>query len=205
MQKLAIFCLLFLSSLSLSRLAIAQVGSTKEASKPPARIEAITSQIVDDLWIQSDHYWHDGDYNRIIALVRVCVEADPNFSEGYSSAAYLLWSLGDVKGADEFLLNGIQKCKDDQGKSSLYFEIGSHYTRTKRDSEAISPLEKALSMGDKEYICYSTLANCYRRLKMYPKSLKIWELAIKQHPEMASAVVNRDRVKKLIAESDKSS
>jgi tetratricopeptide (TPR) repeat protein len=188
--KLALVCFLCLGSLA--------VASAKDSDKVSLkRVDAISDQIVDDLWERTDHFWHEGDYYRIVALIRVCVEADPEFTEAYSSASYLLWSLGDPKGADELLLHGIAKAKQ---KAPLYFELGSHYTRTKRDKEAYVVLEKALALGDDHYDTYSVLGNCYRRLGMLEKSLAIWERAVKKHPEMGAAKVNRDRVKKMIAE-----
>jgi tetratricopeptide (TPR) repeat protein len=201
MRKLALLSFLFLGLLSV---AAAQGKTTKTTVKSPtvatpqnpmARIDAITSGIVDELWETSDHFWHDGDYYRILAILRVCVEADPEFIDAYASGGYLLWSLQDVKGADEMLLYGTQKAKN---KAPLYFELGAHYTRTKRDKEAAPMLEKSLALGENHYDTYSVLANCYRRLGMLEQSLQIWEKAVKKHPTMGAAKVNRDRVKQLI-------
>jgi tetratricopeptide (TPR) repeat protein len=204
MRKLALLSFLFLGLLSVasaqSKPAKASTKTTAKATNNPmARVDAITNGIVDELWERSDKFWHDGDYYRILALIRVCVEADPEFIEAYSSGGYLLWSLQDVKGADEILLYGTQKAKD---KGPVYFELGAHYTRTKRDKEAAPVLEKALALGEGHYDAYSVLANCYRRLGMLEQSLQVWEKAIKKHPEMGAAKVNRDRVKQLIDKRD---
>jgi tetratricopeptide (TPR) repeat protein len=201
MRKLALLSFLLLGLLSV----VSAQGKTEKntakkmvpSQKAMARVDAITSGIVDELWEASDHFWHDGDYYRIVSLIRVCVEADPQFIDAYSSGGYLLWSLQDVKGADEILLYGTKKAKNN---ASIYFELGSHYFRTKRDKEAAAALEKALALGDGQYNTYSVLGNAYRRLGMLEQSLQIWEKAVKKHPTMGAAKVNRDRVKKLIEE-----
>jgi tetratricopeptide (TPR) repeat protein len=205
MQKLALACLLLLGTLTTNGTnSVAHAQKTKAKAEikaatkaPTARLNVISDQIVDALWEQSDHFWHEGDYNRIVALVRVCVEADPGFTEAYASGAYLLWSMQDPKAADELLLYGIQKTPQN---GALYAELGGHYTRTKRDTLAAPMLEKAIAFGDAPYTTYSSLGNCYKRMGKLEKSLATWEIATKKFPEMGAAFTNRNSVKKLIAE-----
>ena len=112
------FCRFFVAALCFGA-AFSTVSPVRaqNAAKPESlktattQVDGITSRIVDNLWEESDHYWHEGDYNRIIALVRVCVEVDPSFVEAYSSGAWLMWSQGDTRAADTFLQYGLSRAR----------------------------------------------------------------------------------------------
>src|SRR5262245_24968423 len=96
-------CLKTLAAL-IAALAVMTGSALAQGTKPTeaplvsskVQVNAIVSKVVDGLWEESDHFWHEGDYNRIIDLCRLMVEADPSFNEAYANAAYLLWSLGDI-------------------------------------------------------------------------------------------------------------
>ena len=164
------------------------------------QVDGITSRIVDNLWEESDHYWHEGDYNRIIALVRVCVEVDPSFVEAYSSGAWLMWSQGDTRAADTFLQYGLSRAPQAE-KGDMAYEFGWHLYNTKRFAEALPYLKRATDNNVQTVTAYTTLGHCYRQLKRYDDSVKAWETVIKKFPKFASGPSNLARVKALQAQN----
>ena len=182
-----------------TRPAHAQTGS---AAKPETlkqavtQVDGITSRVVDNVWVETDHYWHEGDYNRIIGLIRPIVEVDPTFVDAYSSAAWLMWSQGDTAAADTFLQYGITKAPTAQ-KGEINYEFGWHLFNTKRYAQALPYLKKATDANVSFVTAYTTLGHCYRQLKRYDDSIKTWQTVIKKFPNFASGPSNLARVKAL--------
>lgn len=165
-----------------------------ESSK--TQVNTIVSKVVDGLWEEADHFWHEGDYQRIIDLARVIVEADPTFNEAYATSAWLLWSLGDIPGSDAFLEYGIQRTND---KGDLNYEFGRHLYTTKRYKAAEPYLKRSVSYANAQPTWYSTLGHTYRQLKDYDNAVKIWTIVVEKFPRFVSGPPNLARVKALKA------
>ncbi len=69
-------------------------------------MDGIVGGVVDQLWRQTDRYWHDGDYPRIIGLDRIITQADPQFLEAYATGGWLMESLGRMQDAEAFYTLG---------------------------------------------------------------------------------------------------
>ena len=134
---------------------------------------------VDGLWDAADAYFHDGDYVRIVALCRICVELDQSFVEGYSSAGYLLWSMGEIPSADALLEYGTRRSKK---PGQLHDEMGQQLFRTKRYADAARYLEKAIKLGGVEVSAYSSLGHSYTKLSKFEDAVRVWQLAVKKFP-----------------------
>jgi Tfp pilus assembly protein PilF len=181
--------------------AQAQTPTTKPTNVAPltssqAQVDGIVSRVVDNLWEQADHYFHNGDYNRIIGLCRVMVETDPSFNDAYDDAAYLLWSQGDTKGADDFLQYGVKHSTD---KMSVLFEFGSHLMRTKRPQAALPYLQRAAAMPNAGPLVYTQLGHCYEQNKKIKEAIETWEIVVKKFPTFPSGPKNLAAAKKLAA------
>ena len=189
------------AAFSFSPAARAQTGSAPETLKTATtQVDGITSRIVDNLWENTDHYWHEGDYNRIIALVRVCIEVDPTFTEAYSSGAWLMWSQGDTRAADTFLQYGIARAPKNT-KGEIAYEFGWHLYNTKRYADALPYLKRAADSKVGFVTAYTTLGHCYRQLKRYDDAVKAWEAVVNKFPKFAAGPPNLARVKALQAQS----
>lgn len=176
----------------------AMPAASTTAEESMAQINGMTSGVVDELWDITDFYWHKGDYQRIIAILRVCVEADPTFTDAYSNGAWLIWSLGDTKAADDFLQHGIANAPTKTAKSELYFDLGWHVYNTKRYKEALPYLQNAVKAGTNNRVAYTTLAHTYRHLKRYNEALQVWNTVEKKYPDFAAAKSNKARIQALI-------
>lgn len=195
MQSLKTLAALIAVLAALTGSALAQTTPTKApVTSSKAQVNAIVSKIADGLWEEADHFWHEGDYHRIVDLTRVIVEADPNFNDAYEGSAWLLWSMGDIPGADAFLEYGISRTSD---KGELCYEFGRHLYTTKRYSSAKPYLQKAIAYPNAQPTWYSVLGHTYRQLKDYDNSIKTWQAVIKKFPNFVSGPPNLKRVQAL--------
>jgi len=199
-SRAALFAALSLGFLGLFCAAAppAQAQTKAETLKQAVtQADGITNRVVDKVWEQTDEYWHHGDYNRIVALIRFIVEADPTFYEAYGNGAWLLWSMGDTKNADEFLEYGIARAPQ---KWVLQYEMGFHLYNTKRYAAALPYLEKALKYPKGAgWPPWHTLAHCYDRLGQTKKSLQTWEYIVRTYPNDAVAKPNLARLRAKVA------
>lgn len=156
-----------------------------------AQVNGMTERVIDKLWAQTDHYWHEGDYNRIVGLLRVCVEADPAFLEAYSSGAWLLWSMGDTAAADRFLTLGVSR---NPGRWDLHFDFGWHLYNTKRYQAALPHLQKATTFPKASSIAWKTLGHCYDRLGRIDEAVQAWRTVVRRFPGDTAGPTNLRRV-----------
>ena len=179
--------------------AIAQ--APKKQSAPAAKsetlpqavsqVDGITSEVVDKLWEGTDTYWHHGDYYRIVSILRVCVEADPVFTDAYGNAAYLLWSLGDTQGADLILKYGTTR---EPQLWDLDYEFGWHLFNTKRYPDALIYLKRATANPKSDAIAWKTMAHTYDRLGRYKESVAAWQTVVTRFPKDVAGPSNLKRV-----------
>ena len=156
-----------------------------------AQVDGMTSDIVDKLWEGTDEFWHHGDYYRIVSLLRICVEADPKFTDAYGNAAYLLWSLGDTVGADRLLKYGTAR---EPQLWDLEYEFGRHLFTTKRYAAALPYLKRATTNAKSDALAWKTLAHTYDRLGRFKESADTWRAVVKRFPKDLAAPSNLKRV-----------
>lgn len=178
--------------------APAALGASKKPAAGSAslrqavvQVDGITNRVVDELWEATDHYWHDGDYNRIVGLVRVCVEADPAFFEAWGVGGWLLWSMGDTGAADAFLKNGLAR---NPGRWQLHYELGWHLFNTKRFADALPYLKKASAIPSAPAQAWKTLGHCYDKLGRLDEALATWRQVVRRFPRDATGPRNLRRL-----------
>lgn len=154
------------------------------------QVNGITERVIDNLWTRGDAYWHEGDYKRIVALIRVCVAADPSFVEAYSSGAWLLWSMGDTVGADALLADGEKRSPR---KAEIANEFGWQMYRTKRYDKASQYLKRATDRGGVPVTAYTTYAHSLEKLGRYDEAIAVWRRVIKKFPTFSAGPVNLKR------------
>ena len=147
----------------------------------------MVNAIVDGIWDTSDQYFHDGDYIRVVSLIRICVEADPSFDEAYSSGGYLLWSLGENGSAEAFLEYGTRRSKK---PGSLNNEMGQQLYRTKNYAAALPYFQKAVKLGGVNVTAYTTLAHCYTKLNKFEDALQVWKQVVEKFPTLPAGPKN---------------
>lgn len=97
------------------------------ALKTRQAVENSTAYFVNLLSTRIDQYWHKGDYESCIRLLKLQTTVDPQWLEGYDQAGWLLWSMKRLDEAEKIYLEGIAKNPDSY---RLYYELGHMYYRT---------------------------------------------------------------------------
>lgn len=192
--------LLLVAYILLPDLIAMQPAVAQKAKAPEGivQVNGIANAVIDDLWEQTDRYWHDGDYNRIIDLCRICVEADPTFDEAYGVAAWLLWSQGNTPAADWILEYGVKRSPK---QGAIYFEYGWQLYNTKRFEAALPYLQKAVARGKVPLAAYTTLAHCYTKLNRLKEAVDAWRVVVKRFPKFDVGKVNLKRAEERLAAS----
>ena len=135
-------CLFAASALFLlSMLPSAPVQAARHPARPLApvpvnqqiQVEGILGGAVDKMWRQTDNYWHNGDYPRIVALDRIITEADPQFLEAYSTGGWLMDSLGRTQDAQAYYTLGT---KNNPHAAYAFWTLGFFYFNTAHDYPA---------------------------------------------------------------------
>ena len=143
--------------------------------------DAILTDVIDELWNQTDEHYHHGEYNHVINLHRIIVQAEPSRVESYANSAWLLWSTDRSEEAVAFLKQGLQA---NPKNYYMYDELGAHYfLRLKDPKTAISYYEKAVQFPC-PYPTLHSLANCYEKTGQWTEAVKIWERAAKDRRDL---------------------
>lgn len=96
-------------------------------------MDGIVGGVVDQLWRQTDRYWHEGDHARIVGLDRIITQADPQFLEAYATGGWLIGSLGRTRDAEAFYRLGT-RCNP--RAAYAYWNLGFFYFNTTHDYPA---------------------------------------------------------------------
>lgn len=139
--------------------------------------DVILTDTLDEIWHDCDEHFHKGEWNHVINLNRLIVEAKPDQVEAYDNCAWLLWSSDRNDQGIAFLKQGIAN-----NPKSYYLldALGTHYSlNLKQFAEAIPYYERALQLKDpKRTYTVHSLARCYEKTNQLDKALKMWETAL---------------------------
>ena len=94
-----------------------------------------------------DTYWHRGEYERDIAVLRVIVEIDPRSTQAYDDGAWLMRNQLRDDESEAFLLRGLNANPD---VYNLYSALGYFYYEHERPVESVICYEHAIDLGAPE-------------------------------------------------------
>lgn len=172
--------LFFLAVLLLSVLPAASVQAAPTAAQQQRQASGIVSGVVDRLWNQTDAYWHDGDYPRIVALDRIVTEADPQFLEAYSNGGWLMDSLGRTQDAQAYYTLGTQ---NNPHAEYAYWNLGFFYFSTAHDYPAAArAFRQAVRLPDADLKDWKMLAHSYEKAQNWDLAVSTWEQTRARYP-----------------------
>lgn len=160
---------------------------------PPDSLEklgGVFESVRDQLWQENDRFWHEGDFERCIAALRLITEIDPHDTEAFSNASWLMWNEGRNDEAETFLHKGLALNRD---VDDLYFELGFFYYNARRFSEAIECLENAAAF-DTHWRTWHLLAHAYEHAGCAPEAFRIWLMMSAQYPNSPVPGIQIDRM-----------
>ena len=162
-------------ALALLMLSIA-CKAQKNVVGQKAVADNIVAGVMEDLWEQTDEHFHQGEYNHVVNLSRVIVQAEPKRVEAYANSAWLLWSTDRNADAIAFLKQGLNA---NLNTYYMYDELGAHYFSRLHDPKTAIPYyEKAVTFAC-PYSTLHALANCYEKTDEWAKSVATWKRATK--------------------------
>jgi tetratricopeptide (TPR) repeat protein len=167
--------LLFLSLLLLSITAGSSLAARPDTTVPEnQQIQAagIVDGVVNKLWDQTDHWWHAGDYPRVVALDRIITEADPQFLEAYSNGGWLMDSLGRTRDAEAYYTLGT---KNNPHAAYAFWNLGFFYFNSTRDYAAAARAFKSdAEQEDSDLNDWKMLGHAQEKAKQWDAAVATW-------------------------------
>jgi tetratricopeptide (TPR) repeat protein len=171
---------------------VAAPGSASAGPEAPA--SQIWEQAADVFTVESDWWFHEGDYDQCIRCNEAAVFLDPHLVEAYNVAAWLQWSRGRNAKAMETLNKCIAANPED---AEAHYNLGYHLFNLKRYEQAEGPLRRSVELGG-DNLCRRAYAHCLEREGKLRECLQVWEGLVSDGPNDLPARTNRDRVKALV-------
>jgi len=209
--KLAVFimlCILLGSSCSAQRKPLEQEQpAPSPVEQAQQNVDDAVEFFLDVLTIRLDQYWHVGDYDNAVKLLKLQADLDPQWIEPYDGAAWLLWSMSRLDEAEAILKKGIENIPDNY---RLHFELGHMYFRTRPGSiykldeaeykemlvKSVDALYEAV-----KYPCPPDvdrlLGQALKKLERYDEAKTVLEAAKKKHPDDYLIQRDLERLEKL--------
>jgi len=132
----------------------------------------VFTSIRDRLWQIDDVFWHNGDYERCIATMRLIVEIDPADIDAWDSTAWLLQSELRDEEAESLLLLGIARNPD---SADLRHSLGNFYYAHERFGDAALYLDSAVATGA-TWRTWHMLAHTHELMGDTDTAFTIWRM-----------------------------
>ncbi len=128
----------------------------------PSRVDAIWNHAVDRLNSQTDQWFEDGDFPRVINLCKVLYALYPS---DYEVATNLGWMLENIEKWDEALAIYIKFRHENPGNPDSAWPEANFYYMKKAYQKVPPILEPTLKMSSKPHPnSFRTLAHAYERM-----------------------------------------
>ncbi|MDX2066095.1 MAG: tetratricopeptide repeat protein [Fimbriimonadaceae bacterium] len=182
----------------LPTLSLILVGqSAKPAPKPAPKIDALIDVAVyNRLSTQGDVWFEDGDYPRVIELLRYQVELYPS---DYDLATNLGWLLESTERPEEATKVYIAYAKRNPNDPDALLPEAQQYFLKRKYDQSLAVALRGLNGPNAKRAhpnLYRIAANSYERLGKFAESEKIWDRYLKLNPDDASALNRRATVRK---------
>ncbi|MCL5104848.1 MAG: hypothetical protein M1133_12145 [Armatimonadetes bacterium] len=128
------------------------------------------SLVRDKLWVLNDDFWHTGQHERCIAMMRLITQIDPHDFDAYEDGAWLMESDMRDDEAEAFLLQGLRNNPDTY---NMYSAMGYFCYMHNRMDESIAYYEKAVLL-DAPNLTWHMLAHAYEQGGYVNESLDVW-------------------------------
>jgi hypothetical protein len=135
------------------------------------------------MWVQTDHYFHTGEYRPIIRMVRQITAIDPHQLDVYATGAWhMAYNFMDKRLIDDGVKFLEEGCKNNSSVYDLFFERGyMHYDKTKNFPEAVKAYresaEKGTTTGKKNPPAFvrHQLAHAMEKMGDIDSAIKQWD------------------------------
>jgi tetratricopeptide (TPR) repeat protein len=159
--------LILITAVALSTAATAQQQIPPESLD---KLQDVLATVRDRLWEANERYWHEGEFERCIAALRLIAEIDPHDVEAYINGAWMIQNEDRDAEAEVFLRRGLANNPD---SPDILFELGYFCYMRWRFDDAIAYLEQAAAY-DMHWRVWNLLAHAYERAGNVEETLNIW-------------------------------
>lgn len=191
-------------TVGLAAVALCAVGMAQDAepktgvSRPKVtesgRMGALWSSYQDRMANQIDHDFEEGDFPKIIQLLKV--QADMN-RQGYETWTDLIWMLGNVEQFSEQIATARQFRNYNVKNPEAWYPEAEIYFIKRSFVKVIPIMEEAIKLeGPIHPNTYRILANSWTRLGFKSEAIRVWEMLLKRYPNDERARVQLERLKK---------
>jgi tetratricopeptide (TPR) repeat protein len=156
------------------------------------RVDAIWDAALDRMTTQADIWFDDGEFPKIIQLLRIENELRPH---DYEIATNLGWMYGNVEEYDQEIAAYLRYQKNNPDDPDRTLPIAQFYF-LKRNYPKVVDLLEPLDKTKSHPNVWRILAQAYRRQKMFKDSKRVLEAYLKLHPNDAQAKANLAGVEK---------
>ena len=178
-------------------LAVAVAGVSFAQAPDKKRLEAIDTGIYNRFVDQSDVWWEDGDYPRIIQMLWILFLASPT---DYESATNLGWMLANIEQYDDELAVYVKFRQSNPNDAEAPFPEANFYFQNKAYGK-VPPLLEATLKKSPHANSYRILAHAYDKLGLLQDSKRVWQALITKEPTNETAKVNLKKVEAKIKDS----
>jgi tetratricopeptide (TPR) repeat protein len=163
----------------------------RDVAAEPATADAITAEVLHELYEQADSHFDAGEYNHCINLNQIVAQGDPHNVETYANNAWLLWSTDRAQEGIATLKRGIEANPDTY---YMYDEMGDFYWLYLKNPKAAVPYYEKAVQFKCPWFTWHNLAHCYEQLGEWKQAEAAWEHAA-QYPDDPIASIHLKRVK----------
>lgn len=134
------------------------------------KLQNVFGMVRDRLYAKNEDYWHNGQYERSIAMLRLIAQMDPADCDAYDTAAWLMQNQSRDDEAEAFLYQGLWS---NPNVYDMYYSLGYFLYMHERFDEAIFYLETAVSLGAPLMVSH-LMAHAYEHAGYIMVALGIW-------------------------------
>jgi tetratricopeptide (TPR) repeat protein len=148
---------------------------------------AVSGQFV----IESDIWWHHGDYDQCIRTQQTALFFDPGYIELWTNIAWLQWSMGRHAEA----ISTYRRCIAANPKSwEAHQALGDYYWHHRQQQLGVQHLQQAADLGSPP-LPRRQLGHAYRDLGETEKAKQVWRDILKLDPNDPIARRELERAK----------
>jgi tetratricopeptide (TPR) repeat protein len=144
----------------------------------PQSLQGLWETVADSFVLESDWWWHAGNYDQAIRCQETSIFFDPALVEAYSNIAWLQWSMGRTAQA----VLTYRRCIRANPRSwEAAQDLGMHYVRVKQPEKALPYLRQAAALGSPA-IKRRQLGHVLEGLGRWDEARAVWEQILKLDP-----------------------
>jgi tetratricopeptide (TPR) repeat protein len=148
--------------------------------------------LLDRLWARGDWYWHEGRYEERVALDLLIIRMEPRFYEAYSTAGWLLESLGRQEEALALYRQAVAAVPD---RWETHFDLGYYHYQKKQYPAAAAAFRRATERKDVAPYVWKMLGHALERSGQLQEAVAAWETAGRVAPQDGVVATNLQRLR----------